>query len=94
MGHSKLKNLWYCGILLWSDRKQGIAYPRFADAGAVACRVVAVAISLFQVRIWFQMASDQMVAQSLSPLWMFESVTSIFCCSSVILARAKYTLCS
>ena len=31
MGCSKLKNLWYCGILLWSDREQGIAYPRFAD---------------------------------------------------------------
>jgi len=31
VGRSKPKNLWYCGILLWSDREQRIAYPRFAD---------------------------------------------------------------
>jgi len=63
-------------------------------AGTVACRAVAASLSLFRVRIWFRMASDQTVARSLSPPWVFESVISIFCCSSVILARAKYTSCS
>jgi len=63
-------------LLKLVNQKGGMTVAR-----TVACRAVAAILSLFQARIWFRMASDQTVARSLSPLWTFESVISIFCCS-------------